>query len=209
MAQNGRLDSHPARLAVQSYSKLFYASPWGTKACETRLYKGMLRGGWSTERRLRICPCTEMWQTKLWIQLWKHFRPVYEGRKSFNEWATFLPACFCMWHASMLRTNLPRCHALLCFWSQYSLVQWNWFSDVNECMKFRCIQWRQRTNFAAPGCTWKPHCWVLILRNKTKSWKCYLKEKANYYNYYHQDQIGFFSDKSKRSVLPGYFAFEK
>ena len=28
-----------------------------------------------------------------------------------------------------------------------SLVQWNWFSDVTGCMKFRCIQWRQRTNF--------------------------------------------------------------
>ena len=25
----------------------------------------------------------------------------------------------------------------------YSLVQWNWFSGVTGCMKFRCIQWRQ------------------------------------------------------------------
>ena len=31
----------------------------------------------------------------------------------------------------------------------YSLVQWNWFSGITECT---CIQWRQRTNFIAPGC---------------------------------------------------------
>ena len=35
----------------------------------------------------------------------------------------------------------------------YSLVQWNWISDVIGCMKIRCIQWRQRTNFVAPSCT--------------------------------------------------------
>ena len=35
---------------------------------------------------------------------------------------------------------------------KYSLVQWNWFSDVTGCMKFRCIQCRQRTNFTAQGC---------------------------------------------------------
>ena len=35
----------------------------------------------------------------------------------------------------------------------YSLVQWNCFSDVTGCIKFRCIQWHQRTNFTAPGCT--------------------------------------------------------
>ena len=36
---------------------------------------------------------------------------------------------------------------------KYSLVQWNWFSDITGCMTFRCIQWRQRTNFTAPSCT--------------------------------------------------------
>ena len=35
----------------------------------------------------------------------------------------------------------------------YSLLQWNWFSDVTGCMLLRCIQWPQRTNFTAPGCT--------------------------------------------------------
>ena len=35
----------------------------------------------------------------------------------------------------------------------YSLVQWNWFSDVTGCTWVTCIQWRQRTNFTAPGCT--------------------------------------------------------
>ena len=30
----------------------------------------------------------------------------------------------------------------------------NWFSDVAGCMKLRCIQWRQRTNSPAPGCTY-------------------------------------------------------
>ena len=33
----------------------------------------------------------------------------------------------------------------------YSLVQWNWFSDVTGCTWVTCIQWRQRTNFTAPG----------------------------------------------------------
>ena len=35
----------------------------------------------------------------------------------------------------------------------YSLVQWNWSSDVTWCMQLRCIQWPQRTNFTAPDCT--------------------------------------------------------
>ena len=34
----------------------------------------------------------------------------------------------------------------------YSLVQWNWFSAVTRCTWVVCIQWRQRTNFTAPGC---------------------------------------------------------
>ena len=34
----------------------------------------------------------------------------------------------------------------------YSLVQWNWFSDVTGCTWVTCIQWCQRTNFIAPGC---------------------------------------------------------
>ena len=75
----------------------------------------------------------------------------------------------------------------------YSLVQWNWFSDVTDacnsgassdhrepislhravqsgvvklvpdvtgCMKFRCIQWPQRTNFTAPGCTYTNEQWL-------------------------------------------------
>ena len=41
----------------------------------------------------------------------------------------------------------------------YSLVQWNWFSDITECMQLRCNQWRQRTNFTAPSCTLASHLW--------------------------------------------------
>ena len=45
------------------------------------------------------------------------------------------------------------------FWcimsSMYSLVQWNWFSDITECTWVTCIHWRQRTNFTAPGCMLK------------------------------------------------------
>ena len=39
-------------------------------------------------------------------------------------------------------------------WSSWEcrLVQWNWFFDVTECTRVSCIQWRQRTNFTAPGC---------------------------------------------------------
>ena len=42
--------------------------------------------------------------------------------------------------------TLSRCH------QEYSLVQWNWFSDVIGCLLLRCIQQRQRTNFIARGC---------------------------------------------------------
>ena len=38
----------------------------------------------------------------------------------------------------------------------YSLVQWNRFSDVTGCMKFRCIQGRQRSNFTVPSCRCLP-----------------------------------------------------
>ena len=37
---------------------------------------------------------------------------------------------------------------------EYSLVQWNWFSNATGCTRISCIQWRQRTNFTAPGCTY-------------------------------------------------------
>ena len=44
--------------------------------------------------------------------------------------------------------------------SLYSLVQWNWFSDVTGCMheiKVHHRQWRQRTHFTAPDCMpWAP-----------------------------------------------------
>ena len=42
-------------------------------------------------------------------------------------------------------------YAHLCM---YSLEQWNWFSDVTGCTWVTCIQWRQRTSFTAPGCTY-------------------------------------------------------
>ena len=32
----------------------------------------------------------------------------------------------------------------------YSLVQWNWFSDVTGCMQLRCIQWPQRIYTGSP-----------------------------------------------------------
>ena len=41
--------------------------------------------------------------------------------------------------------------------NEYSLVPWNWSSDVTGCMKFRSILWRQRTNFTAAGCIPSPH----------------------------------------------------
>ena len=39
--------------------------------------------------------------------------------------------------------------------AHYSLVQWNWFSDVTGCTRVTCVQWRPRTNinFTALGCT--------------------------------------------------------
>ena len=43
-------------------------------------------------------------------------------------------------------------HITLCKSRMYSLVQRNWLSDVTGCTWVTCIQWRQRTNFTAPGC---------------------------------------------------------
>ena len=37
-------------------------------------------------------------------------------------------------------------------WLAYSLVQWNWFSDVTGCFWATLIQWGLRTNFTVPGC---------------------------------------------------------
>ena len=53
----------------------------------------------------------------------------------------------------------------------YSLVQWNWFSDVAWSMKIRCIQWRQRTNFTAPGCIGREGCEIW---SKVQYTKCQL-----------------------------------
>ena len=47
---------------------------------------------------------------------------------------------------------------------KYSLVQWNWFSDITGCTWVTCIQWRQRTNFTAPGCHLTE---MLAVRSKT------------------------------------------
>ena len=78
--------------------------------------------------------------------------------------ALVLLSCHCVWcsnsctlefvllHAFLLQVNyFSLCSARL-HYNKNSLVQWNWFSVVNGCMKFRCIQCRQRTNFIAPGC---------------------------------------------------------
>ena len=36
---------------------------------------------------------------------------------------------------------------------KYRMVQWDWFSEVTGCTWVTCIQWRQRTNFTAIGCS--------------------------------------------------------
>ena len=40
-------------------------------------------------------------------------------------------------------------------WRTYSLVQWNWFSDITGCTWISWVRWCQRTNFTAPGCMQK------------------------------------------------------
>ena len=47
-------------------------------------------------------------------------------------------------------------------------VQWSWFSDVTGCVKLRCIQWCQRINFTAPGCTCK------CISHRTHTLHCHL-----------------------------------
>ena len=44
----------------------------------------------------------------------------------------------------------------------YSLVHWNWFSDVTRCTWVIHIQWRQGTDFTAPG-------WIRSLNLKRRS----------------------------------------
>ena len=64
----------------------------------------------------------------------------------------------------------------------YSLVLWNWFSDVTGCTWITCIQWGQRTDFTAPGCTlslWFSHLHFGVLALGTLwcfNWRCWNKE---------------------------------
>ena len=48
------------------------------------------------------------------------------------------------------------------------LFERHWFSDVTGCAWATCIQWRQRTNFTAPGCMpsydWR-HFYTQIVSN--------------------------------------------
>ena len=53
-------------------------------------------------------------------------------------------------NAALLSENCPL--GVSC--TEYSLVQWNWFSDVTACTWLTCNKWRQRAIFTAPGCTW-------------------------------------------------------
>ena len=55
-----------------------------------------------------------------------------------------------VWTKWMLMSK--RSCVVLAYSRMYSLVQWNWFSDVTGCTWISSIQWRQRTNFTAPGC---------------------------------------------------------
>ena len=59
-------------------------------------------------------------------------------------------------HANETRFAL---HSGSCKPSQYSLVQWNWFSVVAGCIWVTCIQRCQRTSFTAPVCASVPTPW--------------------------------------------------
>ena len=69
-------------------------------------------------------------------------------------WSVYLVVrdCSCLaWRREERRVvNAASVHMYM-----YSLVQWTWFqvSDITWCNWISCIQWRQRTNFTAPGCT--------------------------------------------------------
>ena len=51
--------------------------------------------------------------------------------------------------------------------SVYSLVQWNWFSEVTGCPWSTFLKWHQKTNFTAPGC-------MMIRLTYTHETDCYI-----------------------------------
>ena len=65
---------------------------------------------------LHALPLMYSWcQAKLWKSCQNLFRPLYEGIKSFAQWATFSPACFCMGRHLCLEPIFPvatRCYVL-------------------------------------------------------------------------------------------------
>ena len=85
---------------------------------------------------------------------WLCFVKINSGWKFIHTHTLCMPSD----HMSVQAYTIDLCHA----WSsgilvyivhiQYSLVQWNWFSNVTGCTWVTCIQCCQRTNFTAPGC---------------------------------------------------------
>ena len=80
--------------------------------------------------------------------------------KSKRIWLSLIS--FCVWFRQIMtvpardgherKQTLSKVIFLPCKWPAYSLVQWNWYSDVTVCTCITCIHWCQGTNFTAPSC---------------------------------------------------------
>ena len=81
---------------------------------------------------------------------WRHLRHQLSAWAPVQEHLVQPPSTI----AVMCMSHWPVGHFVYSKFLLYSLVQWNWLSDITGCMKFRCIQWCQRTNFTAPGCNY-------------------------------------------------------
>ena len=85
----------------------------------------MLGNSRSTEKRPRTCPIPKIfWNVthQAVKKLSKPFRSLHEGKKSFAQWETFLPACFC-----------TGCY--LCLEPIFTVAK---FCDVITCKPYGC-----------------------------------------------------------------------
>ena len=119
-------------------------------------------------------------------ELWKTFRPLQEGMKSFAQWETFLPACFCMGRYLSLYqfSPLPRiakfCDVITCkpywvLWREIDQIKYDGFGVrpfdsqfcVHVCSSIRHahLGWEgMYTSWCIPQLVCTRHFWSTMSR---------------------------------------------